>query len=513
MLRFCLCCAWLLISGFYLSQRHTPTVFLVGDSTVASFADRYAPMAGWGTALHTFFNEHIRVDNRAIAGKSSRSFVEEGKWNQVLADVQEGDYLLIQFGHNDQKDDYRYTEPYGSYQNFLSQYVRETRSRGGIPILVTPVARRRFRADGALYDTHGAYPEAVRTLAQTLGVPLIDLHRRSLSHFDSLGAEGTKEVFLWLASGEEKNYPRGREDNTHFSEQGAQAVSQLVVEGIKSLDLPLKDYLKDCEMRTELRLEATEGDSVLVGGYYRRQADTYYDTLRSATGCDSIIVTELRIAPAPTVQSQQRVQLCSGDSLWAQGRFQRTSGVFYDTLASSTGYDSVMVTHLEMARSIAQPVIDAADAYLTSSVTGDAYQWFLEDQLLPDTTATITAAQSGRYSVSVRVGSCVSASSPSYHHVVSDRRLVTALKEEADRPMWVYAAFHRLTAATGTPLSTGGRLYIHNTQGELLYTTVWAAHLSQVTLPFAPHTSGAYVATIITSSQRIATKFYWPLSP
>ena len=511
MLRFCLCCAWWLLSAFCLYQQQTPTVFLVGDSTVSDFADRYAPMAGWGTALHTFFNEQIRVDNRAIAGKSSRSFIEEGKWNRVLADVQAGDYLLIQFGHNDQKEDYRYTAPYGSYQNFLSQYVHDTRRKGGIPVLVTPVARRRFGADGALHDTHGSYPEAVRALAKTLDVPLIDLNQRSLTHFETLGAEGTKEVFLWLAPGEEENYPHGREDDTHFSEQGARTVSQLVVDALKTLDLPLKNYLKDCEVRTESRLDITEGDSVLIGSHYRGQAGLYYDTLRSVTGCDSIIVSDVRVVaqPAPTsaVQLRQQVQLCSGDSLWAQGRFRQSSGTFYDTLVSPGGYDSIIVTHLEMAPPIEQPTIEVTGEHLTSSVAGDAYRWFFEDQPLPDTTAAITATRSGRYSVSVRVGTCTSAVSGAYQHVTSDSLLVMALDEEVGASMWVStASSHRLTVNVGSPLTAAGRLYVHNVQGQLLYATAWPAHITQQLVPLAPSADGTYIVTIVTPQQRIAAK-------
>ena len=135
------CFVWLIGSGFYSLNSRKPTVFLIGDSTVSTFAARYAPMTGWGHEFDQFFTDDITVDNRAIAGKSSRSFIEEGKWARVLRDIQVGDYLFIQFGHNDQKQDHRYTSPYTTYQDFLTQYVQDTRRRGGIPILVTSVMR------------------------------------------------------------------------------------------------------------------------------------------------------------------------------------------------------------------------------------------------------------------------------------------------------------------------------------------------------------------------------------
>ena len=237
------CWVGLVGSGFYLNN-YKPTLFLVGDSTVSTFADRYAPMTGWGHEFYQFFSDDITVDNRAIAGKSSRSFIEEGKWDQVVRDIRKGDYLFIQFGHNDQKRDHRYTSPYTTYKEFLTKYVRDTRRQGGIPILVTSVMRRRFNRHGKLYDTHGDYPKAVRQLADELDVPLIDLHQRSFVHFGQLGKEATKKIFLWLKPGEAQNYPQGIEDNTHFSCYGAQEVGKLVVAGLKTLDLPLKNYLK-----------------------------------------------------------------------------------------------------------------------------------------------------------------------------------------------------------------------------------------------------------------------------
>ena len=221
------------------------TIHLIGDSTVSTYPANYYPQMGWGQALDTLFNDQVTVNNRAVSGQSTRSFISRGHWSSVAEQLQAGDYLLIQFGHNDQKQDNaeKYAAAHGAFQENLRLFVGVAREKGCHPVLITPVTRRRFK--GALpYSTHEHYPLATRQVAHELGVPLIDLHARSMDELTTLGPEASKALYLWLDSGQYAYYPQGRSDDTHFSEYGAQQVSQWVAEAMVALDLPLKDYLR-----------------------------------------------------------------------------------------------------------------------------------------------------------------------------------------------------------------------------------------------------------------------------
>lgn len=221
------------------------TVFIAGDSTACDYEPSRAPRAGWGQMIGRFFDQNrVAIANRAISGRSSMSFINEGALDGILADIKSGDYLLIQFGHNDAKkeDPTRYADP-DTYQSYLSQYVNGARQAGANPVLITPVNRRRFE-QGRLVPTHGLYPEAMIALAKKENVPLIDLTERSRVLFEALGEEKTKELFLWLEPGVSVNYPEGVQDDTHFTEQGATEIAKLIVQGIRELDLPLARYIR-----------------------------------------------------------------------------------------------------------------------------------------------------------------------------------------------------------------------------------------------------------------------------
>lgn len=221
-------------------------IFIAGDSTASNKAIDKKPEMGWGEALDKFFSNEVSIKNHATNGRSSKSFIDEGRLNTILAEIKEHDYLFIQFGHNDQKDDEeRFTDPYTTYKDYLTQYIEGAREKGAIPILLTSICRRDFISDGTLKNTHGAYPDAMKELAKEQNVPLIDMTIKTKIFFESLGEEKTKEIFLWLAPGEHENYPNGVEDNTHLHEKGALAVAQLVVEGIEELNLLLKEYILD----------------------------------------------------------------------------------------------------------------------------------------------------------------------------------------------------------------------------------------------------------------------------
>ncbi|WP_418027993.1 rhamnogalacturonan acetylesterase [Paenibacillus sp. JJ1722] len=221
-------------------------LFLAGDSTVTDQDASGYPYTGWGQALPALFKHDVCVDNHAVSGRSSKSFVDEGRLGVILGEIKAGDFLFIQFGHNDQKPDpERATEPFTTYKEHLRLYIDGARSHGATPVLVTPVHRRYFSEDGTLSDTHGDYVTAVRELAEEANVPLIDLSARTQELYEQLGPEESKELFMWLLPGEYMNFSGGLEDNTHFHENGAVRIADMVVDAVKELDLqPLRMYLR-----------------------------------------------------------------------------------------------------------------------------------------------------------------------------------------------------------------------------------------------------------------------------
>ncbi|GGV16895.1 rhamnogalacturonan acetylesterase [Streptomyces griseoflavus] len=201
-------------------RRHR-TLHIAGDSTAAQKYADAAPETGWGTALPFLLHRHLGVANHAVNGRSSKSFVDEGRLGPILDAIRPGDLLLVQFAHNDEKtaDPTRYTEPWTTYQEYLRRYLDGARARGARPVLATAVERRRFDADGRALPSHGEYPAAMRALARRERVPLLDVQALSLALWQELGAEETKKYFNWTAS---------EQDNTHFNPPGAIAVARLV---------------------------------------------------------------------------------------------------------------------------------------------------------------------------------------------------------------------------------------------------------------------------------------------
>ena len=208
------------------------TLFLIGDSTMADKPLIPAnPERGWGQMLPMFFQREVRIENHAVNGRSTKSFLDEGRWKTVTNRLKPGDYVIIQFGHNDEKknDTNRYTEAFGSFKMNLTRFVRETREHQAIPILATPVARRKFDDHGKLLDTHSDYVAAVRQVAQEQPAPLLDLNRRSSELLAQLGPESAKRLFDWIPPGEFERDPKGLSDDTHFNAYGASRMCDLVV--------------------------------------------------------------------------------------------------------------------------------------------------------------------------------------------------------------------------------------------------------------------------------------------
>jgi lysophospholipase L1-like esterase len=199
---------------------------------------------GWGQPLGELFApECATVKDMAISGRSTKSFYEEGAWNPVKDALQSGDYVLIQFGHNDEKseDPKRYTDPQTSYKAFLTMFVMDTRQKLATPILLTPINRNKWNG-GTLADTHGAYPGAMRELAQAIGVELVDLTALSKAYFERLGEAETSKLFMNLNAGQSPNYPSGSSDDTHLQESGARLIARLAMADVSTRTLGLAKY-------------------------------------------------------------------------------------------------------------------------------------------------------------------------------------------------------------------------------------------------------------------------------
>ncbi|MBC9716907.1 rhamnogalacturonan acetylesterase [Streptomyces sp. TRM66268-LWL] len=202
-------------------KHRSRTLFIAGDSTAAQKYADAAPETGWGMALPFFLGRTVPVANHAVNGRSSKSFLDEGRLTALLGAIKPGDLLLVQFGHNDSKaaDPTRYTEPWSTYQDCLRQYVDGARAAGARPVFATSVERRRFDTEGRAVPTHGEYPAAMRALGSELDVPVLDAQALSLELWQKLGAEPAKAYFNWTPEDQ---------DNTHFSPLGAIEVARLV---------------------------------------------------------------------------------------------------------------------------------------------------------------------------------------------------------------------------------------------------------------------------------------------
>ena len=234
--------ALVVLSGFSLLQKQT-TLYIIGDSTAANKQEKAYPETGWGMALQSFFNEDVKVDNRALNGRSTKSFRAEKRWDPIMENLKAGDYVLIEFGHNDEKvDKPTVGVSLADFKINLVNYVNDTRSKKAIPVLLTPISRRSFK-NGGLTDTHGGYPGVTRLVADSLKVPLIDMLVKTEKLLTGLGDEGSIKLFLHVDSGN-VNYPKGKKDDTHLSPVGAKEIAGLVVEGIKDNKLSIARKLQ-----------------------------------------------------------------------------------------------------------------------------------------------------------------------------------------------------------------------------------------------------------------------------
>ncbi len=225
------------------------TLFLVGDSTMADKTElTISPERGWGQLLPTYLKGNIVVQNHAMNGRSTKSFLDEGRWAEVMRRAQTGDVVVLQFGHNDAKisDPKRYASP-EDYERNLTRMIKDAQGKGVHVILCTPVARRYFK-DGAFYYHHGEYPAVAKRVAEAAGVPLIDMERRTAEWLQALGDEPSKAYFMNVPAGECIKFPEGKIDNTHYRENGAMVAAGLFVQEVKKMHIPyMKPYLHYCK--------------------------------------------------------------------------------------------------------------------------------------------------------------------------------------------------------------------------------------------------------------------------
>ena len=231
---------------FSFTAKDPLRVFLIGDSTMADKLPADFPETGWGMPFSKLFNEAVEVQNHAYNGRSTKSFRREGRWAKVQAQLKKGDYVFIQFGHNDAKasDTARYAPSQTDFRDNLTRYVAETRAKGGIPILLTPTQRRKFDSTGVFVDQHADYPNVVREVAAKEKVLLIDIEKESKKYISSEGPEGAKKMFLHYPVGIFRKFMKGAADDTHFSPFGAMKISDLVAEAILASNEHLRSFLK-----------------------------------------------------------------------------------------------------------------------------------------------------------------------------------------------------------------------------------------------------------------------------
>ncbi|UOB17781.1 rhamnogalacturonan acetylesterase [Abyssalbus ytuae] len=218
------------------------TIFLAGDSTVTD--QDLEPWAAWGQLITQYFNTSVAIANYAESGASLSSFKAQKRLEKIISLMKPNDYLFIEFGHNDEKRKGQGIGPWQSYTNLLIEFITKTRKKGGIPVLVTPIQRRFFDSNGKLKPTHGDYPDAMRTVAKKLDVPLIDLTKITTTLYESWGDETSKKAFVQYPANTFPGQDKKLEDNTHFNYFGANEIALCVIKGIQNYHLDIEKYVK-----------------------------------------------------------------------------------------------------------------------------------------------------------------------------------------------------------------------------------------------------------------------------
>jgi lysophospholipase L1-like esterase len=223
----------LITFAFAFPEKKKIKILMAGDSTMAVKQPRAFPETGWGMPFVYFWDSSITVINKARNGASTKTFMADGLWESIMQNAKAGDHVFIQFGHNDEVATKKSFTTEDEFRANLVKFVNDVKTKNAIPVLLTPVARRKFDSKGQIEGTHEAYSEIVRRVAANEKVMLIDLDKKSQALYQQLGMEKSELLFLHLQKGEHPNYPEGKEDNTHFSELGARLIAELVLHEIK----------------------------------------------------------------------------------------------------------------------------------------------------------------------------------------------------------------------------------------------------------------------------------------
>lgn len=297
-----------LVTAFLLmsSGKRPVTVFVIGDSTAANKdISNDKQERGWAMLLQGFFTDKVLVDNHAVNGRSSKSFINEGRWDKVLERITPGDYVIIQFGHNDEKPQpERHTDPGTTFDANLRRFVRETRDKGGIPILMNAVVRRNFYLEpqkqdddellrnttyegekvnsDTLVDTHGAYVVAPRLVAAQEHCVFIDANKITHDIEQALGIEGSRSLHMWFKPGEHPSMPDGRQDNTHYNIKGAHVVADALASEIARQVPALRPHIR------------------------------HYDYIVAANGMGNYLTPSAAVSAAPDGQ-KTRILILNGD--------------------------------------------------------------------------------------------------------------------------------------------------------------------------------------------------------
>ena len=222
----------------------TTTVFLCGNSTVV---DQFTePYASWGQMITRWFSPEVAISNHAESGLTAGSFLGSNRLDKVLSMMKKGDYVICEFGHNDQKEKFAGSGAWYNFSFNLKEFIDEVRKKGGNIIFVTPTQRRRFddATHSKIQETHGDYPDAMRAVAKREGVPVIELHDMTRTFFETLGYENSTKALVHYPANTFPNQAKALADNTHFNPYGAYEVAKMVVMGMKQLDLPIVKYLR-----------------------------------------------------------------------------------------------------------------------------------------------------------------------------------------------------------------------------------------------------------------------------
>ena len=283
--------AVLFLCSAFKADKPVITIFMIGDSTMANKSLTGGnPERGWGHVLPGFFSEDIQVDNHAMNGRSSKSFINEGRWDKVLSLIKKGDYVFIQFGHNDEKKENPklYTEPGGTFDDNLRKFVNETRAKGGIPVLFNSIVRRKFCQDAAgqftdsLLDTHGEYLLSPKRVAEELNVPFIDMNKMTHDLVCQMGPEKSKELYMWA----------GKKDDTHLNIKGSRVFAGMAIDAVGKKIPELGKYIRHFDY-----VVATDGS----GDFFT--LDEALKAIPAKTKC-KVLVRTGQYGPKPEIKNK-----------------------------------------------------------------------------------------------------------------------------------------------------------------------------------------------------------------